>query len=325
MRMDSIVKTVFCAAIYCLAATLFTGCGSVRKPGFPKQSYNEKAQIKTLEKEFEKPRMISAYYALCARPGVTEEEKHAARNRIIDGRLALINLNYNQFVSEFSFTKQSIDFSAEMTELGVNLATTAVGGSSAKTILGAVSAGITGTRLAIDKNFFYEKTVTVLVTSMNAQRKVALVPILRGMKASTDDYPLAQVLSDLDGYYFAGTFLGALQSIQAEAGATDKEAQATINFIRNPGFTEEAAQSKVEALLEEVDGLTDAQVLDIEKAPPVRADAELDSLIRARDPGNLRNSDAAVARQILKMRILMDGRRDEESLSKWGAAIKSVQ
>src|SRR5260370_18401548 len=130
-------------------------------------------------------------------------------DKLITGRLASINLNYNQFIARFSVAKESHDLGTEVTELGLNLATTAVGGAETKTILGAVSAGVTGSKLAIDKNFFFEKTVPVLITTMNAQRKVALEPILIGLTNSTDVYPLTQALSDIDAYYFAGTFIRA--------------------------------------------------------------------------------------------------------------------
>jgi len=232
-------KLFSCLCVLVLLAML-SGCGT---PGFPRQSYNEKKQIKQLENEFEKPDLITKYYALTNAP---EEIKRAERNKLINGRLTLINLNYNQFIARFSVTRESLDFGAEVTELGLNLASTAVGGEETKTILGAISAGITGSKLAIDKNFFFEKTVPVLITSMNAQRKEALAPILTGMKKSTDDYPLTQALSDIDAYYFAGTFIGALQAMQADAGAKDKQAQAKIDSIR---FEEDDSARQIRAWL----------------------------------------------------------------------------
>jgi len=208
----------------CLA--MLTGCGT---PGFPRQSYNSKKQIKQLETEFAKPEFITGYFALTNAP---EASRRAARDKIITGRIALINLNYNQFIARFSVRKESLDFGTEVTELGLNLATTAVGGAETKTILAAVASGVTGSKLAMDKNFFFEKTVPVLITSMNAQRKEELAPILTGMKKNTDDYPLTQALSDIDAYYFAGTFIGALQAIQTDAGAKEKNADEVISKIR---------------------------------------------------------------------------------------------
>jgi hypothetical protein len=223
-----------------LAATALTGCHSLRKPGFPRQSYSQDQQIKDMEAVFDLSRMVAEYYDL-QKAGATEEELRSSRDRFIDGRMALIDLNYNRFVTEFCFNKQAIDTGAEMTQLGLNLATTAVGGAGTKTILAAIASGVSGAKLAIDKNFFYERTIPVLVTSMNAQRKEALIPILQGRRQTTQDYPLTQALSDLDFYYFAGTFLGALQSIQADAGAKEQQMNQVLNRIRNTRFLEDDA------------------------------------------------------------------------------------
>ena len=225
-------QTGFYFLILGLLATI-TGCGT---PGFPRQSYSGKDQIKQLESQFAKPELITEYFALANAP---EPIKRAARDKIITGRIALINLNYNQFTSRFSVTKESLDFGADVTELGLNLAATAVGGAESKTILAAISSGVTGGKLAVDKNFFFEKTVSVLITSMNAERKVALLPIMKGLAKNTDDYPLTQALSDLDAYYFAGTFVGGLQAIQADAGSKDVQAQndlKALNAVRATKF-----------------------------------------------------------------------------------------
>ena len=217
-------KLSSCFCFFVLAAGL-SGCGT---PGFPRQSYDEKKQIKQLENIFNRTNLILEYYATNA----TETVRRDVRDKLIDGRLALINLNYNQFIARFSVTRESLDFGTEVTQLGLSLATTAVGGAETKTILGAISSGVTGSKLAIDKNFFFEKTVPVLITSMNAQRKMALAPILIGMKKNTDDYPLTQALSDIDAYYFAGTFIGALQAMQADAGAKEAQAEKNLQSIR---------------------------------------------------------------------------------------------
>lgn len=226
----------FC--LFVLAAG-FSGCGT---PGFPKQSYDPKKQIRQLEEVFNKTDLIKAYYATNA----TETDKRNTRNTMIDSRLALINLNYNQFVARFAVKKESLDFGTEATELGLNLATTAVGGAGTKTVLAAIASGVTGSKLALDKNFFFEKTVPVLITSMNAQRKVMLLPVLAGMNKNTERYPLAQALSDLDAYYFAGTFVGALQAIQADAGNKEIEANKELNKVRKTSFKEDDAGDLLE-------------------------------------------------------------------------------
>ncbi len=310
-------KLFSCFCFFVLAAVL-SGCGT---PGFPRQSYDEKKQIKQLEKEFEKPDLITRYYALTNAP---EEIKRAARDKLITGRITLINLNYNQFIARFSVTKESLDFGTEVTQLGLSLATTAVGGAETKTILGAISSGVTGSKLAVDKNFFFEKTVPVLVTSMNAQRKVALAPILIGTTNNTDDYPLTRALTDLDAYYFAGTFVGALQAIQADAGAKESKAETNIVQIRDQIFVAQAAQNRISAVLDGISALSDSAAIELEKTPPVK-DPDIDKIVALRDPTNQRLTDGKVAKQMLKMQAVMSGKRSEQELAAWEAAVKSAQ
>ncbi|MCX6897112.1 MAG: hypothetical protein NT105_00295 [Verrucomicrobia bacterium] len=297
---------------------ILAGCSTT---GFPRQSYNPARQIQEMEDVFNKPDQIKNFYAMA---NANEPEKKAARNAIITGRIALIDLNYNQFVSQFSVTKQRLDAGTEVTQLGLNLATTAVGGASAKTVLAAISAGVAGSKLAIDKNFFFEKTVPVLITSMNAQRKVTLAPILEGIEHDTETYPLARALSDVDAYYFAGTFVGALQVIQADAGTKDTHAEVKITQIRDRQFVAKVAQDRVAALLPLIDGLKDAAAIELEKNPPVK-DAEVNKLIDLRDKTKQREKNGAVARQMLKMRAVLSGKRSEPELAAWEAAVKSAK
>ena len=59
---------------------------------------------------------------------------------------------------------------------------------------------------------------------MNAERKKALIPILKGSGQTLEVYSFEQALSDMHIYYQAGTFLGALQAVQKDSGV--KEGQA---------------------------------------------------------------------------------------------------
>jgi hypothetical protein len=299
---------------------LLSACTTLRRPGFPRQSYNQKQQIKNLEKVFDTAAMIRDYYDMTKTP---PEQETAARNRIISGRLALIDLHYNAFVADSAFEKQSLDTAAELTELGVNLATTAVGGAGAKTVLGAISAGVTGGKVAVDKNFFYEKTVSVIVTSMDAGRKTVLVQILQGLQTPASEYPLAQALSDVDAYYFAGTFLGALQSIQSDAGAKQTRAEVQLKTIRERGFVEEERQDRVGKLLDQIDDLSDMQALGLEARLPVREE-ETDKVIAARDPTGQRFKHGKAAREALKTRVIMSKRSDAD-LDAWEAAVGAIK
>ena len=214
------VVTQFTALILC--ATFSFGCHSLQNAGAPAPSFDVDKDLAALAKQFGNATSIDQYYQ---NPTVTN------RNKFIDDRLVLMNIRYIQFVRKSTVDKQVLDSASEILVLSLNLAGTAATGVAAKTILAAISAGVTGSKVAIDKNFYYEKTIPALITQMNAQRKVALLPILNGRKESLEDYPFEQAVTDLDTYYFAGTYLGAIQSIQTDAGVKDASAQAKLDQL----------------------------------------------------------------------------------------------
>jgi hypothetical protein len=239
MKRESVRRPTLVAVLFALLSLCVSGCATCqkmgfsarrRRPGFPRLSYDEKALIRDLEEKLDLPAKILGYYNLpSGRDG--EAKRKDQRDLIISGRLSLINLNYNQFLGEFSLHKQAIDTGFDLGQIGVSLATAVSSSTGTQSVLGATSAAIASTRLSVDKNFFYEKTVPVLISAMNARRKEALIPILEGVKRSDAKYPLPRALSDLDYYYFAGTFPGALQSIQKEAGQKEGKAEVTIGRL----------------------------------------------------------------------------------------------
>jgi hypothetical protein len=70
--------------------------------------------------------------------------------------------------------------------------------------------------------------------------------MLAGLEQSTTRYPLERALSDLNDYYFAGTFIGALQAIQKDAGVKETRAQDRIDDIT--GLGERVMEGREQAL-----------------------------------------------------------------------------
>jgi hypothetical protein len=197
------------------AASMLAGCASLRYGGAPEPSFNLKADINELNQHFGLSASITGYY---------KNPSKEARNQFIIGRLTLINLRYLEFVRNLTKDRQLLDSAVGMALLGLNLAGTAVPAAQTKTVLFAISAGLIGSKEVIDKNFYFEKTIGALVAQMNAERQKALNPLLQGMKLSLDDYPFEYAVVDLDAYYNAGTFTGAVQAIQADAATKEKDA-----------------------------------------------------------------------------------------------------
>lgn len=242
------------------------GCAALKNPGAPDQSFDADKDIQALEQQFGQATAITKYYE--------GPQTVTARNEFITGRLTLMNLQYIKFIRTFAASRAQLDSAFDLLMAGVGLATAVSGGAAARAALGASSAGLGATRTSIDKNFFYEKTVPALITAMNAQRKAVLVPILEGIKRDIEGYPMALALSDLSEYYFAGTFTGAMQAIEKDAGVKEAAADKRIEIARLPEaakvLASPAVRTKVGDLQNKIDALSDSQALALVKNPPAR-------------------------------------------------------
>lgn len=210
-----------------LIAVLLSGCAVTR--GYaPHSAYPISRDIAELHTRFQSASSITGYYA--------GADTAARRNEFIAGRLTLSNLEYIQFIRQFRLSRAQEQAAFDITQLGLGVATTLVAGERAKTVLGTITTALTGARNAYEKNFYDDQTTAALVTQMNAERKVALIPILAGTKASIEDYPLTQAIVDLTEYQLAGTIDGALQAVQRDAGVKDARASAVIDQYRTVSF-----------------------------------------------------------------------------------------
>ena len=215
-----------CTALLLAVCTALAGCNPHVLGGGPEPSSDLEADLKAIEAHYGNATAVAT--ALAA-----ETNPEAARDKLIAGRLVAMNLRYLRFVREVTNQKQAIDSAADILILSLNLAGAALADTTTKTVLAAVSAGVAGSRTTVDKNYFYEKTMPALVASMNAERKKALIPLLKGMKLSVKDYPVAQALTDLDAYYHAGTLMGAVNAVAADAGEKEKDATQTIQRLQD--------------------------------------------------------------------------------------------
>jgi hypothetical protein len=197
-----------------------TACSSLS--GFPAASINENAELEDLQPYF-KPATVDA----CI-------DDANCRNKIVNGRLRAVDLNYYAFVKALFVQHNSASLAADIAVLGLNAAGAVAGGALTKAALAAASAGIVGVKGAVDADLFYQKTMPALVAQMDAQRKTILAQILRGLTEGVSQYPLQQALRDVDSYYAAGTIPGAITGIVGDAGAKTAEADNEIIQISGP-------------------------------------------------------------------------------------------
>ena len=205
-----------------IVPVFLNGCASVS--GYPDRSYDLKAELAALDM-YHRPDIVNTYN------GKEGEAKKDYRNEVVNARLRAIDLHFSIFEQELA--RENI-----VGNVGVDWAVLALGGATAlaplsatKSILGAVSGGITGAKGSVDKNIFYNKTMPVLLAKMEALRKEVLVKIREGLTKNTSDYPLTQALIDLDDYYKAGTIPAAVIGIAVTSGESIKKSGDEIKNI----------------------------------------------------------------------------------------------
>jgi len=246
------------------------------------------------------------------------------RNKFIASRLVITNIEYLRFIKNLSAEESQIHAASDILILSLDIVSRAVSPAATKTILSGISSITGGSRLAIDKNAYKEKTMTALVSVMNAQRKEVLNRILKGTGLDLNRYPFEQALSDINEYYLAGTINGAMSTIQQESAAKELKNETEIRTFmenRSVAFADVEVQSRVDALLDKIDYLEVSELYSLNTSPPV-TDPYTEKVVSARDPHNRRVHYREDAISILKMRIILS-KRDTESLMAWEAAIAS--
>ena len=195
---------------------MLASCSSLRHGGAPDPAFSVDADLVAMRAALGTTGSVAGYYA-----GAATDER---RNAFVDSRVALANLAYIQFISDLTADKQHLDAASDMLVLGLNLLGTAANGVRAQANLAATAAGVGGGKAIVDKSYYYQKTTSALVTTMNASRKEVLLRILDGVKKPLADYSFSQALADTHDYYAAGTLLSAVAAVQA--GASTREAKA---------------------------------------------------------------------------------------------------
>lgn len=145
------------------------------------------------------------------------------RNAWIDVTMGCITDNYNIFITELKRNEVVWGISTGILNLVFGVASSLTPSAGVKANYAAASLLVTGTNEVIDKEAFAERTVDALIAAMNANRSKAVVPIIRGMSAGVEDYPIALAQDHLYAFQRAGSLMEGLQFVTAQAqGAIEK-------------------------------------------------------------------------------------------------------
>ena len=214
-------KELFFPILICIL--ILSGCAGVTQ-GRPVRANYQDPIVKSLVEKYSAKDTIFTNQS-----SITMKQ----RNQVLDDLIFLTDVNYHSFENELYQGKAFFDTTGDLAILGLGAAGSLVTHSATQAIISAISGGIAGTRVSINKNFFHEFSTQALVAKMQSTRKAKLEIIRKAMTLTVSDYSLSRGLSDIADYYNAGTIVGALQDIVADAGVDKKKADDEIkNMVK---------------------------------------------------------------------------------------------
>jgi hypothetical protein len=222
MKMKSVVL-VLCVVL--------SGCG--------RSLYRPQAPVPVFQNNFladlNSPTLISAYEAMPEGPA-----KVARRNAILTEIMYLTDLSYSRYEASFFSGQAFMSTAGDIVALGLDVAAASTGTAHLKSVLAALSGGVTGARASYEKNFFDGATRTTIVQVMRSSRLTQRVLIEAGMancsaavNCNGGGYTLEQGLLDTTAYYDAGTVMGALTAISESSSQQSSAARQALRTIRH--------------------------------------------------------------------------------------------
>jgi len=305
--------------LICFSSAL-SSCASIG--GFPERTDDVNSQLKDLQTKYFHPGASATDGKMTQYNSSTDAaQRKKLRNEIVLNRLLAYDLQFSIF--QEALYKEGIvsNLSLDILGMGIGVAGGVVTKATPSRILSALSGGIAGSKTAINKNLYYERTLPALLALMIANREKIKVEIYTGSQQEDAVYPLGQAMSDLERYFIAGSIPGAIASVNEEAGK--KQAEATIEFkaIRDKEYVDTAAQKRIDKLLDAVDKLASGKAAELLQNPPTKLSTATEAMITA-SRGNIALNALSneQAKTILK-RVIVLAERTETDLQAWEAAV----
>lgn len=150
----------------------------------------------------------------------------AYRNKIIRAYSQRVDARYEKFVDQLYAGDHSTGLVFDVLQLGL-IGATGLVPANAVNELTTVSSFAAGTRASIDKRVFYDRTITALVASMDAERAQIKTEIARKRQLPPSQYTLDDAMDDLNQLVQAGNVNRAFGRLtrNAEADKTFFEAR----------------------------------------------------------------------------------------------------
>jgi hypothetical protein len=182
------------------------------------------ARLYTVPEETQQIRDTIQQINIVQYSSLDEASRRRIRNDWIGARMYAIDIQYTPYEAALTKERQGVGFAAATSTIALTTASGLLTPVVTKNVLTGLAGVVTGARAAYDSDVLLSHSVQWIQSQMEAKRAEVSTRILRGMKLSTTDYPLAAALSDLEAYYRAGTFTGGLLSTNEVVAADARSA-----------------------------------------------------------------------------------------------------
>jgi hypothetical protein len=241
-----------------LVALLTAGCASLS--GGPPRLFSVDEEIAVIRNGL----------GTLERPPPDEASRKSYRNNLIAARMYAIDIQYTAYESALTRERQNVGFGAAATTIGLTTASGLVTPTLTKDVLSGIAGFVTGARAAYDNDILFAHSVQWIQSQMRARRADIARRILDGTRLSTDQYPIAAALSDLEQYYRAGTFTGGLIATGEVVAADSQLAEQLKNARVEFAFVATAAGTALSRCA--VRPGAKAEILNLLPGPPGRRD-----------------------------------------------------
>lgn len=145
-----------------------------------------------------------------------DADRREFRNRVVSLYLSVADARYLEF-------RRAISRDAKGSNFAFDAGVVVLGGigavaKGAANELSAAAAALAGTRGALNKEVYFERTLPAIIATMEANRLRVRGEILLRLRQDAVSYPLEQAFGDITQYQLATTMDGAIQQIATAAG-----------------------------------------------------------------------------------------------------------
>lgn len=206
------IRTGLCRCLFVASLASLGACASFS--GMPEPVLNTQAVVESANAT-DVSDAIGNFYSPdpADRDGLTPE---GYRNKIVGTYMTAADLRFAEFRRHLSRQSRGSSLGLDVAILGV-AGGASVAAERTANIPSSVAAGPTGTRAALNRDVYFDRTLPALFAAMDSARTETRTTIMVNLRRSATEYPLPVALADIANYELAGSLDGAIERVTAEA------------------------------------------------------------------------------------------------------------